>query len=82
MNGKTQTMALIAMFLFATPAFANDCATAIAELDQKIATASVAPEVLNEVQIMRMQADQMCKAGDDATATSVAQTAGELLGGQ
>jgi acyl dehydratase len=82
MKGKTKALALIAMFLFVTPAFAGDCITAIAELDQKIAIANVAPEILNEVQIMRMQADQMCQAGDDATATEFALTAGALLAGQ
>lgn len=79
MNGKAKAMALIAMFLFAAPAFADDCATAIADLDQKLATANVADEVLNEVQIMRMQADQMCQSGQDAEAAEIARTAGTLL---
>ena len=82
MNGKSLKLALATALLFAAPAFADDCATAIAELDQKIASAGVSEEVLNEVLMMRMQADQMCQAGDDAAATEVAQTAGELLGGQ
>lgn len=79
MNGKTVTIAFIAIFLFATSVFADDCATAIADLDQKIATANVPEEILNEVLIMRMQADQMCQAGNDEIATDVARTAGELL---
>ncbi len=82
MNGKAKALAFTAMFLFATPAFAEDCATAIAELDKKLATANVSEEVLNEVLMMRMRADQMCKAGEEAEATETAQTAGQLLGGE
>lgn len=82
MKGRAKTLALLAMFMLTTPAFADDCATAIADLDQKISAANVAPEILKEVQIMRLQAEQMCQEGQDAQATEMAQIAGELLGDQ
>ena len=61
---KTALLAAALAAVLATPAFADDCKDDIAKIDAALAKQDLTPEDKAQLQDMRNQAADLCKAGN------------------
>ena len=68
-----------ALFLSALPAFAGQCQTDIAKIDQALAKTKLQADQKQEVMDLREQAVQLCGAGNEQQGLDVTAQAKQIL---
>ena len=79
---KTIASTLALMLCLSAPAFAGDCGAELDMIDAALETNEVLPEVKEQVRDMRIQAEKLCKAGNEQEGLDVLAEAAALLGAQ
>ena len=71
---------IAALVLLPLSAFADQCQTDVAKIDQALAKTKLEPDQKQEVQDLREQAVQLCGAGNEQQGLDVTAQAKQILG--